>query len=495
LIRKLLIAAALGLAFGAAPALAQEGETTLLAQQGAESSTAIPDSIPVLYPAPGTTAQPASTVLAVAADSLHYTPPTPKFTRVFGEVFLTNFVVWFYDRYIRAGGGEGFKIGIQPWKDNILNSFEWDDNGFSTNQFGHPYHGNLYFNAARSSGYTYWQSVPFAFGGSFMWEYFGETHNPAWNDWIATSVGGSTLGETFFRLSQIVTDNRATGSARAWRELGGTAINPLRGFNRLISGDWSKVQDNPPDRYPMSYGVSYRVGFRTVGQDHLWDKDTTRVFMDLEARYGDPFIGEYKKPFDSFDYRLQLNFGDKSTFGVMTARGILYGAEIKKSEHAHHLLAIYQHYDYNNNNAYEFGGQSVGGTLLSRMGTEGDFQVQTQLDMNVMLLGGTKSDYVNFSGRSYDFGPGAGLQFRGTFLAKGRPFLLLSHDSHWIHSMNGTAAEHYITMTTARVDVPLPENLAVAMEYVLYTADRNYRDFPDVYSRIPELRTAITFRL
>ena len=50
-------------------------------------------------------------------------------------------------------------------------------------------------------------------------------------------------------------------------------------------------------------------------------------------------------------------------------------------------------------------------------------------------------------------------------------------------------------MPTARVDVPLPENLAVALEYLLYTADRNYRDFPDVYSRVPELRTAISFRL
>ncbi len=438
------------------------------------------------------------TKVAVAADSLHYapyTPPQPHFGRALGEVFLTNFVVWFYDRYIRPGGGVGFRIGIQPWKDNILNGFEWDDNQFSTNQLGHPFHGNLYFNAARSTGYSYWQSIPFAFGGSFMWEYFGETHNPAWNDWIATSVGGTTLGETFFRLSQIVTDNTATGSSRSWRELGGTLINPLRGFNRIITGDWSKVQANPADRYPKSYGVGYRVGFRTVGRDHLWDTDTTRIFMDLAARYGDPFLGEYKKPFDSFDYRAQLNFGDKKTFGLMKAQGILYGSEIKKTEHAHHLIAIYQYYDYNNNNAFEFGGQSVGASLLSRMGTEGDFQVETKLDMNVMLLGATKSDYVNFSGRTYDFGPGLGFQFAGTFLVKGRPFLHLAHDEHWIHSMNGTAAEHYITGTQIRVDVPLVENLAVSADYVLYTADRNYRDYPDVYSRIPELRTALSFRL
>ncbi len=435
------------------------------------------------------------TVVAVAADSLHYTPPKQNFGVTFGEVFLTNFVVWFYDRYIRSGGGEGFKIGIQAWKDNILNGFEWDDNQFSTNQLAHPYHGNLYFNAARSNGYDFWESIPFAFAGSFMWEYFGETHNPAFNDWIATSVGGTTLGETFHRLATVVTDNTDTGSGRAWKELGGLAINPLRGFNRIITGDWSKVQANPPDRYPKSYGVSYRVGLRTVGEDHLWDTDTTRVFMDLSARYGDPFLGEYKKPFESFEYGAQLNFGDKKSLGAMKARGILYGSEIKHSEKAHHLATSYIHYDYYNNNAFEFGGQSVGASLLSRMEASEGFRVETQLDMNVLLLGGTKSDYINFSGRDYDFGPGLGFKFSGTFYVKNRPFILLAHDQYWIHTMNGTVADHYITGSRARVDLPLGQNLSLSMDYVLYTADGDYRDFPDVYHRIPELRTGIGFRL
>jgi hypothetical protein len=272
-------------------------------------------------------------------------------------------------------------------------------------------------------------------------------------------------------------------------------INPLRGFNRIVSGDWSRVQGNPPDRYPRSYGVSYRVGFRTVGEEHLWDTDTTRIFMDLSARYGDPFLGEYKKPFDSFDFAAQINFDDKEKIGAMRARGILYGAEIKKSENAHHLVAAYQHYDYYNNNAFELGGQSVGASLLSKVSASQDFEVRSQLDMNVLLLGATKSDYVNFSGREYDFGPGLGFKFEGTFLVKGRPFLLLAHNHHWIHSMNGTAAEHYITGSRVRVDIPLPQRLGLSVDYVLYTADRDYRDFPDIYERVPELRTAIAFGL
>ena len=75
------------------------------------------------------------------------------------EVVGVNTLIWFYDRYIREGGtNPGFRIGFNSWAENLSNGFEWDDNNFNTNQFAHPYHGSLYFNAARSNGYTFWES-------------------------------------------------------------------------------------------------------------------------------------------------------------------------------------------------------------------------------------------------------------------------------------------------------------------------------------------------
>jgi hypothetical protein len=67
--------------------------------------------------------------------------------------------------------------------------------------FAHPFHGSLYFSAARTNGFNYWASVPFAIAGSFLWECCGETHPPSINDWIATSIGGAAIGETTYRLS------------------------------------------------------------------------------------------------------------------------------------------------------------------------------------------------------------------------------------------------------------------------------------------------------
>ena len=67
--------------------------------------------------------------------------------------------------------------------------------------FAHPYHGGLYFNAGRSNGLTFWESAPLAFLGSWTWEYLGETHRPALNDFFMTSFGGIALGEVFHRVA------------------------------------------------------------------------------------------------------------------------------------------------------------------------------------------------------------------------------------------------------------------------------------------------------
>ena len=89
------------------------------------------------------------------------------------EVVGLNTLIWFYDRYIREGGtNPGFRIGFNSWSENLANGFEWDDNNFTTNHFAHPYHGSLYFNAERSNGYDFWESIPWTFGGSFLWDYF-----------------------------------------------------------------------------------------------------------------------------------------------------------------------------------------------------------------------------------------------------------------------------------------------------------------------------------
>ena len=96
---------------------------------------------------------------------------------------------------------------------NLRNGFVWDNDYFITNLFAHPYHGNLYFNSARSNGLTFWESAPFALAGSTMWELLGETEPPAINDIFATTIGGIAIGEITHRLSNAILDDRHRGWA------------------------------------------------------------------------------------------------------------------------------------------------------------------------------------------------------------------------------------------------------------------------------------------
>jgi len=418
-----------------------------------------------------------------------------NFGRAAAEIVGVNAFVWFYDRYIRAGGGEGFKIGWNSLAENIKNGFEWDDNSFATNQFAHPYHGSLYYNAARSNGYDFWNAMPFTFAGSYMWEYFGETHHPSINDWIATSVGGIALGETLWRLSSAILDNTAIGSERRWREVGAFVVNPMRGFNRLVTGEASRVHANPENRFPQAISSNLAIGFRTIGEEELWKSDTTRVYIDFEFDYGDPFAGDMGKPYDHFDFNLQINFDDKSTIGLAHTKGLLAGTTVRDTESSQHIIAAFQHYDYINNYAYELGGQSIGASFLSRFETDRGFVLRTALHLNAILLGATNSDYQNFSGREYDYGPGFCFKFEGYFARNYWNFLTVSHEQYWIHAVNGNLANHLVSFSQAKINIPLTNFVGIGIEYLLFLADSTYEEYPNVSSRNPEMRLYATWQI
>jgi len=419
-----------------------------------------------------------------------------NFGRAALEVFGVNAAVWTYDRFIREGGtNHVFRVGFDSWAENLSAAWTWDDNSFSTNQFAHPYHGNLYYNAARSNGYSYWESVPFAFAGSYMWEFFGETHNPSLNDWIATSVGGSALGEIFHRLATTVRDNTATGSARNWREMGGLLVDPVGGLNPVLDGEWGRQHANPPDRFPKNFASRMDLGLRTRGEERLWEADTTDVFVEFEFAYGDPFFGDLGKPYDNFDFELQLNFGDKTSIGRVEGSGNLAGVFLKEAPAASHILGAFHRYDYLNTNALEFGGQSVTAGLESRFANEAGLELRTSVQVGPLLLAGASSDYASVSARDYDFGPGLAARVAAEFGRGGWSFLQVSHEQFWLHAISGNVVDHYVSFTRLRATLPLKFNIGFSAEYTLSLAEREYRDYPDVSVRQPQMRAALTWLL
>ena len=417
-----------------------------------------------------------------------------RFLRAGGELVAVDLVMNAFGRYLMSEGNEGFVVTWSSIHENLKAGMNWDDNSFSANNFRHPYQGGCYFNAGRANGYNFWQSTMFAFAGSWSWEYMGEMHNPSFNDWVNTALGGMILGEVTHRLSSMVFDNAATKS-RAWRELGGLILSPVRGVNRIITGEASTVHANPADRFPSYWDANARFGLRNLGEEHLFSGEDAKLFFAVDGTYGSPF-NEIAAPFDHFDFGMQLNFNN-TPYGIgrIEASGALLGHEIASSDRAHHVLAAYQHFDYFDNEAYTYGGQSFGASLLSRFEMGRDLVTRTSLQVNGIVLGATKSDYFNISGRSYDYGPGAATKVEATLARRGSDIVTLAHESYYFHSVNGGAVDSWNSVTRAHVALPFRRWFSLDVEYVLYLSERDYEDLPTVHSRNPELRTALSWAL
>src|ERR1051325_163370 len=121
------------------------------------------------------------------------------------EILGINVLTWGLDKYIL--NADYANISLSTWKYNLQTGWEWDIDRFGVNFLGHQYSGSLYFNAARSNGYNYYQSIPFAIGGSLIYEYFGENTLPSYNDFVITPITGAFLGEILYRLSSNVLDD------------------------------------------------------------------------------------------------------------------------------------------------------------------------------------------------------------------------------------------------------------------------------------------------
>jgi len=418
-----------------------------------------------------------------------------NFGRTAAEVVGVNLLVWSFDYYIRPDGNDGFRVGFRSWQENLKNGFEWDDNNFNTNQFAHPYHGSLYFNAARSNGYSFWEAVPFTFGGSYLWEFFGETHHPSMNDWIATSVGGAALGEMIHRFGRMIRDNGAAGGRRNTQEVAGFLVDPMGGLNRIIDGDWGRLHENHPERFAKNYSSRLDLGFRTVGEDKLGDTDTTRVFMEFDFDYGDPFYGDMGSPYDHFNLELQLNFSDVSTIGRVQSVGLLGGMFLKDTEDQAHILGAFHHFDFMNNSKLEWGAQTVGAGLLSRWENVLGATLRTEAHVGGIILGASSSDYASFSGRSYDYGPGLQISLQGELIRDGFRYVHLSHQQNFIRAVNGNNADHFISMTRLKLGLPLYQNIGLGVEYNLVLSERKYELYEDVSTRNPQTRLYIAWAL
>jgi hypothetical protein len=401
--------------------------------------------------------------------------PTPRPLMAIGQTIAINTFVNRVDAWVF--GQDWARSGTRAWGKNLRLGWEWDEDAFPTNMFAHPYHGALYFNAARSNGLDYFRSVPVAFFGSWSWENFGETYRPSLNDWFMTSFGGIALGEVFHRVGATIRDNRARGGARIRRELAALPMDPIGGLNRLLRGQWKAIGPNPPEHDPGDYVLRLGGGLR---MNKGWISDSGVTSMGafvVDLFYGDPFTQEYRQPFDVFGARLILTSGSGS-FNALRASGRLYQTNLNgATARMRHVLSVNQRYDYIKNPAQSIGGQSVevGVNSRLRLGTKG-YGLRSSVFGDFVILGAIDAPETGLGERNYDFGPGVGGRWELALDRHGARFLRLFAQAEHLWAVSGASADHSVNFGGFELNVPIVRGIAAAWHSTVFARSSYYHD-------------------
>ena len=405
-----------------------------------------------------------------------------------GEAAAINFAASGVNEYVRNANFN--QISPRSWWSNLKEGFTYDDNDFQTNQYIHPFNGSQYFNAARANGISFWPSYAVAIGGAFHWELAGETHPMSKNDMISTGIGGAIGGETMYRFSSMILDNQATGARRFFRESGAFLVDPIRGLNRVISGRaWSTSYANPVDSMdtnPKWQQNDMAVGFRRVGTGHSFENSYDTAYLNYRHDHGDVFLNTRRRPFDYFWFEGQLNFGDKSPIGRAHISGNLWTAPVGDVKPVRHMLAAVQFFDFVNNRAFEFGGQSLGFSLFTRWGKLHDLSLDTRLDAMGTLLGAVNSNYASLAQvadperlREYDFGPGGAAGAKIEVDLRGAPMLVATYRLQYLFVTNGANndgldARHWLHAAAFRFETPRWGFYGLGAEYDIFLRQSRY---------------------
>jgi hypothetical protein len=410
-----------------------------------------------------------------AQESAEKTRPSASFWQAAAGFATINWITWAYNSYVQRWPWA--KVGTVSWGGNLRNGFVWDNDNLVDNQLAHPFHGSLYHSSARASGFGFWGSVPIVAAGSASWELFGENITASLNDLINTTLGGVAIGEVTYRLSSLLSSKRTGGANGIGRELGAFALSPV-----------GRTQSLFRSRQPVDGVVQLPDAMSSVS----FGRRADHPFFQLAVRYGTPFSVEAVRPYDAFEFRLQVSpLPGGGAVREVAISGLLARAPLGPP--ARTVLGLFQHYDYENLSSFKLSEQSLSGALLYQQGVGIRNRIELGAHLEGVLLGAISSDEGFVWRRDYDLGPGAGARVNATFVRDGHEWFRLESRVIWIHSVHGSDGEHVATLLRAGAAVPLLGPLGVGGDLALATRHSTYLNFPSVTRRVPEMRAYVTW--
>lgn len=423
-------------------------------------------------------------------------PRKPKrFWRASGELMVAQLLPWSYNMFVR--NADFAEISFKSIGENLKPSaWTWDDNLFGTNQIAHPYHGNLYYSAFRSNGYSFWESVPAAFAGSFIWETMGETHPPAPNDFINTSFGGIALGEMTYRVSNHIINNRRKGFNRHLQEVTGLLINPVNGLNRILDGEWGRVMPDPEAAMGIKLRGQIDIGSRRFSErtSDVLTRGRNELFVKAHLQYGDPFI-HMNKPYDNFAVKVEGGDSDSSKVNVVQVYGFLAGKKLKGTATQAQALHLAMMFDFYDNTAFYYGAQSLVGGWLSSYSVGAGSRLTTYAGVGAVVLAAVPDEYLFIGeGRDYNFGPGLNYLGSVNFNFRDKLEANIAFRGGWFNTISGNESSYFLSTAVAEVKYNFTKRWSVALEAGQFKLNGYYDQFENTRREYPYGRLSAGYR-
>lgn len=395
----------------------------------------------------------------------------------------------------RFSGIDDYDATLNSLQDNLSRKWEYDNDPFDINQFGHPYQGSLYHGFARSAGLGYWEASAYTIVGSAAWEVAGEITAPSINDQITTGFGGSFLGEPLFRIASLLLESGDGGKPSVWRELGAALISPATGFNRLAYGDrFDGVfrSHNPAvyTRIGAGLNVDSHVDSNVnrnldpEGESIPQSYDTGETIGDFTIAYGLPGKPgyRYERPFDYF--HMQFTAASSNLLENVIVRGLLVGTDYAVGDNYRGIWGLYGTYDYIAPQIFRIS------TTGAALGTTGQWWMSRDIALQGTALAGVgygSAGTIRGAGeRDYHNGvtPQAMLALRMIFSDR--------------TSIDLTARDYYVSDTLSeekggkenifRGDVTLTVRVynlhALTLTYTASSRDASYRNLGDTHQDV-----------
>ncbi len=435
-----------------------------------------------------------------------------------------NVAVHCFDRFVM---NEDFaQVNLHTIHHNITHGFVWDNDQFSTNLFAHPYHGNLYYNSARSNGMSFWESAPFALGGSLMWETCGEIEPPAINDLMATTFGGICIGEVTHRISDIILNDSQRGFRRFLREFAATVVCPMKGFNRIISGDAWAVRNkyykyHDYNRFPVDLSIS--VGDRYLADNGALFRGEHNPYVNLFMEYGNPFNDSENKPYDFFYAEATFGFSaNQPLINGLHILGRIWGAPVYENNNIQAEFGIFQHFNYYDSKPVKDGtsltpyriseAASFGPGMIFSFPQVGALtRLEQRVFLSAILLGGTKSDYYNVIDRDYNMGSGFSIktkthmEFRdfGRFILHTEYYRIFTWKGYEDKDLTkvdplylnaqGDKGNASLLVINPIWELDLRGSLSAVLSGTYYVRDTYYKYHDNVYTKTYEIKLGLAY--